>query len=67
MTIQVTELKCYYLVNPLGIDNLAPVLGWTLKSSARGVAQSAYQYRVALDGDDIADAASILFDSGKVA
>jgi alpha-L-rhamnosidase len=67
MTIQVTELKCDYLVNPLGIDNLAPVLGWTLKSSARGVAQSAYQYRVALDGDDIADAASILFDSGKVA
>jgi alpha-L-rhamnosidase len=58
------HLRCEYLVDPLGIDEPAPRLSWTLSAEGRGVSQSAYQIAVAsteqmLEHPD-------LWDTGKV-
>ena len=41
------DLRCEYLVNPVGIDEPAPRLFWRLAGSARGQRQAAYQVLVA--------------------
>jgi hypothetical protein len=41
------DLRCEYLVNPLGIDVQKPRLSWKLDSSIRGQKQTAYQILVA--------------------
>lgn len=62
----VTDLRCEYLVEPLGIDRLNPRLGWRLESPERGVEQTAYQVLVA-DSEAALDAdRGNLWDSGKV-
>lgn len=65
MSVKVVDLRCDYLKNPLGIDNPAPGLSWRLESARRGAAQTAYQYRVAVDNGDRPDFNTPLFDSGK--
>ena len=55
--ISVSNLRCEYKVNPVGIDVLKPRLSWQMESDQRGVVQTAYQVRVA-EGQ---------WDSGKVA
>jgi alpha-L-rhamnosidase len=48
--VRPTDLRCNYLANPLGIDNLHPALSWkltTTDSSRRGLSQSACQVLVA--------------------
>lgn len=39
--VTVANLKCEYLVNPLGIDEPKPRLSWTLESDQRGQKQIA--------------------------
>ena len=63
-----SRLRCEYLDNPLGLDDLHPRLSWIVGTApeARGTVQSAYQILVAsalqsLDGD-----AADIWDSGKV-
>ena len=62
----VENLRCEYLVNPLGIDATSPRLSWIITSDRRGEKQTAYQVLVAstaklLDADQ-----GDLWDSGKV-
>ena len=45
--LQVDDLRCEYLHEPLGIDEPQPRLSWTLKSQQRGQRQTAYQVLVA--------------------
>jgi len=51
-------LRCEYLENPLGIDEVHPRLGWKLEDRRQGAAQSAYELVVGTDsalvekGDD---------------
>jgi alpha-L-rhamnosidase len=52
----VTNLRCEYLKDPLGIDIAKPRLSWQLVSSERELKQTAYQ--IVVEG---------LWDSGKVA
>ncbi|MHB9033213.1 MAG: family 78 glycoside hydrolase catalytic domain [Anaerolineae bacterium] len=47
--LTVSDLRCEYRENPLGIDAAAPSLGWKLASSARGVLQKACQLQAAGD------------------
>ena len=56
----VTRLRCEYKVDPLGIDATQPRLSWQLRSTERGVVQSAYQVQVTRAG-------RTLWDTGKVA
>lgn len=65
--VNVKDLRCEYLANPLGVDRPNPRLSWRLESTERGVVQAAYQILVAdslaaLDADN-----GNLWDSGKVA
>lgn len=45
--LRVTDLRCEYLVDPLGIDERAPRLSWRIESSRRGARQVAWRIRVA--------------------
>ncbi len=61
------DLRCDYLVNPLGIDDLQPALSWKLAGGAagrRGLSQSAYQLLVASGPSPLAQEQADLWDSG---
>ena len=66
-TIRVEGLRCEYLVDPLGIDETAPRLSWTLHSDGRDQRQTAYQVLVASSSAALAQDQGDLWDSGKVA
>ncbi len=62
----VLQLRCEYLVNPLGIEALQPRLSWVLESAQRGERQTAYQILAAGDAQTLADGRGDLWDSGRV-
>jgi alpha-L-rhamnosidase len=64
------DLRCEYLVNPLGIDGVKPRLCWKLaaiRAKDRGLTQTAYQVLVADDEEKLRADEGDLWDSGKVA
>src|ERR1051325_2675434 len=63
----VTNLRCEYIVNPLGVDTPAPRLFWTIESSLRAQRQTAYRILVASSERILADDRGDLWDSRKVA
>lgn len=58
------DLRCEYLVDPMGIDMAKPRFFWVLDHPERGQVQSAYQIVVSTDPKA---AAGDVWDSGKVA
>ncbi len=64
--LRVANLRCEYLVDPLGIDETRPRLSWTLESGRRGARQVARQVRVASSADRLAQGKADLWDSGRV-
>lgn len=64
--LQVQDLRCEYLVNPLGIDVVEPRLSWTLESGRRGQMQTAYRILVASSPKLLDKDTGDLWDSGKV-
>ncbi len=60
------DLRCEYLVNPLGIDVVEPRLSWTLQSGQRGQTQTAYRILVASSPKLLDKDTGDLWDSGKV-
>jgi len=65
--VRVMDLRCEYLVNPLGVDVLQPRLSWKLESRQRGQRQTAYQVLVATSEKMLKDDRADLWDSGRVA
>jgi len=65
--VELGNLRCEYLVNPLGIDVRAPRLSWMLLSDQRGEKQTAYQVLVASSPDLLAKDVGDGWDTGKVA
>ncbi len=68
-SLRVDDLRCEYLVNPLGIDARAPRLSWKLvaiRPEERNLAQSAYQIIVAPSEALLGEDKGTLWDSGKV-
>ena len=63
------RLRCEYRVNPEGIGEPAPRLGWELTAAAgaRGVRQTACQILVASSPELLAGGHGDLWDTGKVA
>jgi alpha-L-rhamnosidase len=57
-------LRTEWATNPIGIDEPAPRLTWTLHAERRGTRQSAYEVRVAASPDSFA---SPIWTSGRVA
>ncbi len=64
--VAVKNLRCEYLVNPLGIDAISPRFSWVLFSNQRGEKQTAYQILVASSVKLINADAGDIWDSGKV-
>jgi alpha-L-rhamnosidase len=61
------DLRCEYLVDPLGVDEARPRLSWIVRSSQRGQKQSAYRILVASSRELIDKKVGDLWDSGMVA
>jgi len=64
--VEVTDLRFSSRVDPLGVDDRAPLFGWRLESARRGVAQSAYQLQVAKSQAHLLEGVDLLWDSGPV-
>ncbi|MCP4612881.1 MAG: family 78 glycoside hydrolase catalytic domain [Planctomycetes bacterium] len=64
--VKVSELRCEYRVNPLGIDVVKPRLSWIMESAQRGQVQSAYQILAADSEEKLRLNQGELWDSGKV-
>lgn len=60
------NLRCEYLVNPLGIDVEKPRLSWVLPSGPRGRMQTAWQVLAASSSENLQKNRGDLWDSGKV-
>ena len=61
------NLRCEYLVDPLGIDETAPRLSWEMVDPRRGAAQTAYRILVADDPDKLGADEGSLWDTGRIA
>ncbi len=62
-----SNLRCEYLVNPVGIDVRQPRFSWILNHSERGQKQSAYQILVATQSQALDQEKGDQWDSGNVA
>ncbi|WP_037290886.1 glycoside hydrolase family 78 protein [Saccharibacillus sacchari] len=67
----VTELRCEYLKNPLGLTVSRPRFGWKLKTDRRGARQIAYRVQVAksvgpADWETAESRDLLAWDSGRV-
>lgn len=65
--VEVDNLRCQSLVDPLGIDAAQPRLSWTLHSADRGQRQTACQVLAARSPQRLAADQGDLWDSGRVA
>jgi alpha-L-rhamnosidase len=64
--LTVTNLKCEYKQNPIGIDVEKPRLSWQIESDNRGVSQSAYEIRTAATNKEVASGKNLIWGTGKV-
>ncbi len=64
--VRVTHLEADLAVNPLGVDDPRPRLGWRLASEARAQRQTAWQVLVASSPEKLAAGEGDLWDSGRV-
>jgi|694.fasta_scaffold37831_5 alpha-L-rhamnosidase len=66
--LKVEQTKCEYLINPLGIDVMAPRLGWKISASQQvfNQKQKAYQILVATSTDKLTESAADLWNSRKI-
>jgi alpha-L-rhamnosidase len=60
------NLKCEYIVNPLGIDSPDPRLTWQMIDDRTGASQWAYQIFVSTDSTRLQNQEAIIWNSGKV-
>jgi len=64
--LAVTNLRCEYKVDPLGIDVRKPRLSWELVSAEKRVMQTSYEVRVATSEAGLAKG-KVIWESGKQA
>ncbi len=63
---QATNLRCEYLVNPLGIDSKHPRLTWYLNDNRQAAGQSAYEIHVGTDSAQVAAGIGAQWNTGKI-
>ncbi len=64
--IEITNLKCEYLVNPVGIDSPAPRFVWQITGRETGFKQTAYEIIVGADSIKVASRKGTQWGSGKL-
>ena len=63
---QPSNLKCEYLVNPIGIDVPSPRLHWQMNDARQGALQTAYQLLVGTDSLEVTSGKGNVWEPGKV-
>ena len=63
---KVGNLRCEYLVSPIGIDHQHPRLTWYLNDDSRNVSQSAYELIIGTDSLKVSNGTGDQWDSGKI-
>mgnify|MGYP000109065297 FL=1 len=63
---QVTEPRCEYHKNPVGIDVVQPRLSWQIISDEKDVMQTAYEIRVAGNRSTLSRESNLIWNSGRV-
>lgn len=63
---QLTNLRCEYHSNPIGIEVVQPRLSWQLMTSTEEIKQTAYEVQVANSPALLAKKKRLLWTSGKV-
>lgn len=64
--VEPARLESEFGVNPVGIDVIAPRLGWSLRSPENGSRQTAYQILAASSAAALKPGMADLWDSGRV-
>ncbi len=64
--LKISDLRCDYSLNPLGIDNQAPKLSWIINSLERNQKQTAYQILVSGSLELLNNNIGDIWDTGKV-
>jgi hypothetical protein len=59
------NLRCEYLINPLGVDASSPRLTWSLNDSRQGALQQAYRLVIGTDSNSVAAGNGNVWDSKK--
>ncbi len=62
----VTNLKCEYLENPLGMDKPQPRFSWEILSNERATVQSSYRIFISDNYEDVRRGHGKVWDSGKI-
>jgi len=65
-SLMVSNLRCEYLVDPLGMDKPNPRFSWEILSGERAIVQSAYRVFISDDPEDIRTGNGNIWDSGKI-
>jgi alpha-L-rhamnosidase len=61
-----TNLRCDYHINPVGIDVAQPRLSWQILTTENNFLQQAYEIRVAETKENLAKGSKLVWNSGKV-
>ena len=64
-TLRVEDLRCEYLIDPLGVDTAQPRFSWKLIDEDHTRAQKQTAWQIVVTGDD-GNGSPVLWDSGKV-
>lgn len=64
--MNITDLKCEYSTNPIGLDITRPQFSWQIRSEERGIRQTAYQLLIAGSPEDLVYGKELIWDSGKI-
>lgn len=60
------NLKCEYIVNPMGVDNPQPRFTWQMADNRLGALQTAYQLFVGTDSGEVANQSGNVWNSRKI-
>ncbi len=64
--LSITDLRCEYKTNPMGLGELHPRLSWKIQSQKRDIMQTAWYIRVAENREDLISGKNLSWDSQKM-
>ena len=64
--VSVSDLRCKYRNEPLGVESTTPVLSWILYAGGRNIKQTAYRILVSENEDDLVQGKANCWDSKKI-
>src|SRR5688572_26249922 len=63
--LRLTDLKCEYATNPIGLDVASPQFSWRIESDKRMALQGAYRILVADSTEHLSNDIGNVWDSGQ--